>query len=266
MPLPDTSAASPPPAQWRQDGARRPGPRLAYAPASESRAEPDDTTRRVASPVPHGDRVHCRELKSLFRDSAFQRHFKPNSTVALHGEPADAVYQVLSGTVRCCTVDEDGCRQIFSFSKKGGFIGLSDLDVWHFTAEAVDHVVVKAVSRAVLERRLKENAVLRREVRAYVGNLLERRERQLLALVKKRAPERLRAFLDEFAASRPGAGNRPVALTMCRRDIADHLGMSLETVSRAFTELKARRQIEMVTPEKYRMTPRIANSISRAIA
>ncbi len=169
-------------------------------------------------------------------------------------------------TVRCCTVDADGCRQIICFSKKGGFIGLSDLDVWHFTAEAVDHVIVKAVPRAVLERRLKENAVLRREVRAYVCNLLERRERQLLALVNNRAPERLRGFLDEFAASRPRVGNRPVALPMCRRDIADHLGMSLETVSRAFTELKVRRQIEMATPEKYQMLQGVANSVTPAVA
>ena len=133
-------------------------------------------------------------------------------------------------------------------------------------AEAVDHVIVKAVHRAVLERRLKENPDLRREVRAYICNLLQRRERQLLALVNKRAPERLRGFLDEFAASRPGAGNRPVALPMCRRDIADHLGMSLETVSRALTELKVRRQIEMATPEKYQMLQGVANSVRPAVA
>lgn len=204
---------------------------------------------------PRGPSRDWTELHALFKKSSFQQHFRPDSTVLLDGEPAEALYLVISGTVRCCTIAADGSRQIFSFAKKGDFIGISDFDTWHFTAEAVDHVILRAISRDVIERDLRANIALRQEVRTYVSQLLERRERQLLSLISRKAPERLFHFLQDYASSRPGDGSRPVALPMCRRDIADHLGLSVETVSRAFTDLKTKGRIEMTTCEKYRLLP-----------
>lgn len=193
------------------------------------------------------------ELRSLFCETSFEQHFEPNSTILLHGDPADAIYYVVSGTVRCCTIESDGSRQIFNFAKKGEFIGISDIVTWHFTAEAVDHVILGTVARATVERHLNVNMALRQELRSQVSRMLEQREKQLLSLVSKKAPERLFHFLCEFASSRPRAGSGTVALPMCRRDIADHLGLSVETVSRAFTILKLKGRIELVTSEKYRI-------------
>lgn len=112
-------------------------------------------------------------LLSLFETKAFEQHFQPESTILLHGHAADAVYLVVSGTIRCCTISEDGRRQIFRFAKKGEFVGVSDIDTWHFTAEAVDHVIVKSIPRSVVEQSFAVSIPLRQEIRALVCSQLE---------------------------------------------------------------------------------------------
>jgi CRP-like cAMP-binding protein len=190
-------------------------------------------------------------LLELFEKNAFPHIFQPGNTILLHGAPADAIYLVVSGTVRCCTISPEGNRQIFRFATKGGFIGIADIDTWHFTAEAVDHVTVKVIARAKVEQPLAVNPPLRQELQAYMCDQLQSRERQLLMMVTSKAPERLYQFLCDFAATRPGTGY--IALPMCRRDIADHLGLSVETVSRTFSELKRRGRISLCGAEKYKV-------------
>lgn len=197
-------------------------------------------------------------LMSLFDAVPFQKNYQPDSIILLDGHPADAVYLVVSGTIRCCTISAQGCRQIFRFATKGQFLGISDIDRWHFTAEAVDHVILKAVPRRTVEQALAVNVALRHELRAHMAQQLQCREQQLLSIVTSKAPDRLFGFLRDFAGSRRATGY--VVLPMCRRDIADHLGMSVETVSRAFGTLKAEGLIDMQTSEKYRLLADVAQA------
>lgn len=199
----------------------------------------------------HRDDETNSPLMSLFDGTSFQQSFQPNSTILLHGYPADAIYLIVSGTVRCCTISAEGIRQIFHFASKGEFVGISDINTWHFTAEAVDHVIIKSIPRARVEQALTVSIRLRQQLQAHTCSQLECRERQLLSLVSTKAPERLFQFLREFAKSRRETGY--VALPMGRRDIADHLGMSLETVSRAFSKLKGKGHIDLATAGKYRI-------------
>ena len=221
-------------------------PQLAFS----GRIKSTNTTRSERIKKQHTKHENT-ELLTLFRNKAFERHFQPGSTVLLHGDPADAIYLVVSGTMRCCTVDSEGRRQIFSFPKKGEFVGISDMDRWHFTAEAVDHVIVKAMPRSTLEQELATNISLRQEMRAHIRGLLARRERQMLTLVSTKGPERLYRFLEEFAANR--SDNGYVVLPMCRRDIGDHIGLSMESVCRAFSSLKRDGLIDLKSHEKYKI-------------
>ncbi|AKH98782.1 cAMP-binding protein [Hoeflea sp. IMCC20628] len=190
-------------------------------------------------------------LTSLFETKFFQHHFQPNNTILLHGDPIEEYYMIVSGIVRCCTINPEGARQIFRFAKKGDFLGLSDIDAWHFTAEAVDHVILKSIPHAQMKQALSKDIKLRDAVREQVCSQLEDRERQLLSMVSAKASERLFQFLCEFASSRPGTGY--ITLPMCRRDIADHLGLSVETVSRTFSELKRKGRIDLACSEKYKI-------------
>jgi CRP-like cAMP-binding protein len=204
---------------------------------------------KIFDPAPIQPPPKKSALISLFDAVPFQKSYQPDSTVLLHGHPADAVYLIVSGTVRCCTISAHGCRQIFRFATKGQFLGISDIDRWHFTAEAVDHVILKSVPRRTVEQALAVNVALRQELRAHMACQLQCREQQLLSIVTSKAPERLLGFLRDFAASRRADGY--VVLPMSRRDIADHLGMSVETVSRAFGTLKSKGLIDLQTSEKY---------------
>lgn len=197
------------------------------------------------------DEPHCNRIMSLFDGNTFQQHFQPNSTILLHGEPVEEFYMIVSGTVRCCTISPEGARQIFRFAKKGDFVGISDIDTWHFTAEAVDHVIVKSVPHAQMKQALASDFHLRDAMRHQICSQLQDRERQLLSLVSAKASERLFHFLYDFASSRPGAGY--ITLPMCRRDIADHLGLSVETVSRTFSELKRKGRIDLASSGKYKI-------------
>lgn len=232
--------------------------------APRSKVLPIQRPVKVVSGTPHQQKsasdpvrndLRFPELQSLFSKNSFEQRFQPDSTILLHGETADAVFLVTSGTVRCCTIDSTGSRQIFRFAKKGEFIGIADVDAWHFTAEAVDHVILKTIPRETVERDLKTNSALQQEFRVQTCELLECREQQLLSITSRKAPERLFHFLCDYAASRRGAENSAIALPMCRRDIADHLGLSVETVSRAFTDLRLKGRIELATCEKYRILP-----------
>lgn len=206
--------------------------------------------RRLAAPLDR-DTQNETALLSFIDGKAFRQHFQPDSTILLHGDPVDAIYLIESGTVRCSTIDACGSRQIFSFRRKGAIVGLSDIDRWHFTAEAVDHVILKSVPRAALEQELAVNAGLRQEVRAYMRTMLIEREQQLLTLVSTKGPQRLYRFLKEFTASRADKGY--VVLPMSRRDIGDHIGLSTESVSRAFSYLKQRGFIDLKSSDKYRL-------------
>jgi CRP-like cAMP-binding protein len=194
-------------------------------------------------------------LLALFDATPFKKNYQPGCTIALDGDSADAVYLVVSGTVRCCTINAEGNRQIFRFATKGEFLGLSDMDTWHFTAEAVDHVILKSIPRASVEQALAVDLALRREIRTLLCAQLQCREQQLLSLVTTKAADRLLQFLHDLAQTRRagGYGGDTVVLPMCRRDIADHLGMSVETVSRAFGHLKAAGRIDLLSAEKYRL-------------
>jgi CRP-like cAMP-binding protein len=200
-------------------------------------------------------------LLSLFEKNPFQKICQPDTTILLDGHAADTVYMVVCGTLRCCTISEEGSRQIFRFVRKGEFVGVCDIDTWHFTAEAVDHVTLKSIPRACLEQELAVNGALREELRAHLCHQLHCREQQLLSVMTSNASDRLLQFLRDFASGRPPFGY--VVLPMCRRDIADHLGMSPETVSRAFGSLKASGYIDLRTPEKYALLDRGA---ARAVA
>ena len=102
-------------------------------------------------------------IAGLFDAKAPARHVLPGGVIFLDGEKADTAYQVVSGTVRCCTISEDGRRQIFRFVRPGDFLGLADLDTWHYTSEAVDHVMghVNETMRSNYRHRLPDDRLLK---------------------------------------------------------------------------------------------------------
>ena len=190
-------------------------------------------------------------LSRAFETMGRKRQYTPGSTIMLHGDPADTLFQVVSGTVRCCTIMDDGRRCIFRFARPGDFLGFPEFETWHFTVEAVDHARLIAVRRLDVEHVLRETtAPLQHEINNLIAKEFAARENQLVMLSHARAEERLVWFLREFGGRLARGGF--IVLPMTRQDIGDHLGMTLETVSRVFGALKRRGLIEMCGSNKVR--------------
>ena len=182
--------------------------------------------------------------------------FGRNAEIYAEGEPAGYVYKVVSGVVRISKLLPDGRRQISAFHLPGEMFGFEAEDVHHASAEAVVPVKVIAYKWDGLLNHGKQSFGVIRELLTLAVKGWRHTQDHLLLLGRKNALERLAAFLLEMDA-RTGF-THVLDLAMPRHDIADYLGLTLETVSRMFAELKemgalkleSARRVHLLDPAK----------------
>jgi len=150
-------------------------------------------------------------------------------------EPADYVYQVKTGAARSYKLLSDGRRQIGAFHLVGDIFGFENSSEHRFTVEAIVDTTVRLIKRRSLELVAESDAMVARNLLTMTTNNLQHAEDHMLLLGRKTSLERVAAFLIEMDRRLTATG--VLALPMCRRDIADYLGLTLETVSRALSRL-----------------------------
>ncbi|HEX6860089.1 MAG TPA: helix-turn-helix domain-containing protein [Caulobacteraceae bacterium] len=174
------------------------------------------------------------------------------------GEKADYIYQVIEGVVRTCRFTGDGRRQIEDFHMAGEYFGL-ELGADHScTAEAVGLATVLLIKRSALNEIAARDAAVAGQLIQLTMDNLARTQRHVGMLSRKGAVERVAAFLLDFRG-RSGADGC-VELPMSRQEIADYLGLTIETVSRTFSQLEAegvialpdRRRVLLKSPQRLR--------------
>jgi CRP/FNR family nitrogen fixation transcriptional regulator len=161
--------------------------------------------------------------------------YKKGTEIYGEKEPADYVYQVKIGAVRSYKLLSDGRRQIGAFHLASDIFGLENGGEHRFTAEAIVETTVRLIKRRSLELVADNDAVVARNLLSMTTNNLQHAEDHMLLLGRKTSLERVAAFLTEMDRRLTAAG--VIALPMSRRDIADYLGLTLETVSRALSRL-----------------------------
>jgi CRP-like cAMP-binding protein len=192
---------------------------------------------RISATFPTGPRA-IDPLSSAGMPISFAR----NGEIFAEGETAGYVYKVVSGVVRISKLLPDGRRQISSFHLPGDMFGFEIGDLHHCSAEAVVPTKVVAFKwQGLLGAGASTSLVRELLTRTMIG--LRHTQDHLLLLGRKNALERLAAFLLEMAG-RSGS-TEVLDLAMPRHDIADYLGLTLETVSRMFAELKEMGQIKL---------------------
>ena len=175
--------------------------------------------------------------------SAFSMRFSRDAEIYGEQEPAEYLYRVVSGAVRTYTITEDGRRQIDAFHLAGDVFGFEPGAVHRFSAEAVSDCEIAVASRSAIERAAEQDIHAARELYTLTSRQLGRLCDHMLMLGRKGAAERVVSFLLEMAArERPGAA---LQLPMSRTDIADYLGLTIETVSRCFSKLGRSHAIEL---------------------
>src|ERR1700761_244452 len=168
------------------------------------------------------------------------REFKYKKDVEIYGEkePANYVYQVISGAVRSYKLLSDGRRQIGAFHLISDIFGLENSNVHRFTAEAIVDTTLRLVRRRSLDSVAGRDVQVANNLLNLTASNLQHAEDHMLLLGRKTALERVATFLLEMDRRLTAANF--IALPMCRRDIADYLGLTLETVSRALSHLHDR--------------------------
>jgi CRP/FNR family nitrogen fixation transcriptional regulator len=169
--------------------------------------------------------------------------FDRNSEIFGQDEPADYVYRVVSGAVRTMRFSSDGRRQILAFHLPGDVFGAETDEVHSVAAEAVMNTEAVMVRRSLLEKAADESPRAARCWLRFTADHLRRAQEHALILGRKGAGERVAAFLLGFA-DRFMRG-QDIDLPMSRADIADYLGLTIETVSRAFTEMERQHAIAL---------------------
>jgi CRP-like cAMP-binding protein len=180
-----------------------------------------------------------------------------NTEIFGENEPADYLYKVVSGSVRTYKILSDGRRQVGGFYLPGDLFGLEFADEHTLSAEAISDAKVLVVKRSALTALAGHDALVAQQLFNLTGLELRRVQDRILLLVKS-AQERVASFLLEMAQRVSG---NSIDLPMSRQDIADYLGLTIETVSRTLTSLECAAAIEV--PTSRRIVLRNMSALSR---
>jgi CRP/FNR family nitrogen fixation transcriptional regulator len=181
--------------------------------------------------------------------------FARNTEIYGEDEPAEYLYQVISGAARTYRMLDDGRRQISAFHLPGDVFGVEAGDEHRSSAEAVCDSHILVVKRSAVMARAVHEQDLARQLWTLTVRELQRAHEHSLVLVKN-ADERVAGFLLEMASRNFTA--TAIELPMSRQDIADYLGLTIETVSRTFTQLAQSGTIVLETSRRVLLSNRVA--------
>lgn len=218
--------------------------------AERARASPSACThprcvtcdvRRVAVCVAVGPE-HLARLAAIASEQALAA----GQSLFEEGEPAEAVYVVTAGMLKLYKLLSDGRRQILGFVVPGDFLGCAFGRLHVCSAEAVTAVELCRLRRMQFLSLLDDCPTLEKEIMQRTCTELAAAQEQMLVLGRKTATERVASFILRMADRRRPANDAPLHLPMSRMDIADYLGLTMETVSRTFSSLRRTGAIDLL--------------------
>jgi CRP/FNR family transcriptional regulator, nitrogen fixation regulation protein len=182
--------------------------------------------------------------------------FSRNDEIYGEGDSSECWYKVITGTVRICKLLADGRRHIAEFCFGGDCFGIDSAGKRVYSAEAVDDVVVMRFRRGATEQLVDENPVVARLLRDSMLRDLTNAHGRTLLLGRMTAPERVAAFLLEMFDRRDRT--KALGLPMSRNDIADYLGLTVETVCRTLSTFRREGIIAVPNPHRIELLDRAA--------
>ncbi|MEI9991957.1 MAG: cyclic nucleotide-binding domain-containing protein [Rhizomicrobium sp.] len=212
-----------------------------------------DATFRSAVPFPlmgaPAERApeSLQEHLSVLREHGSSLRFARNESVFQEGDRAQNIYRLVSGTIRLCRHTPDGRRHIAEFVLPGDLFGVFGGTEQAFTAEAVTDVTLVAYSRVQFDRLSERDPRFRANILRHLSTTLMTAQLHTFVLGCQSAKERLASFILRLADRTGAMDTGRLDLTMGRQDIADHLGLTIETICRAVTALKNEKLIAVPT-------------------
>lgn len=193
--------------------------------------------------------LQCGDLSEL-RALGTVRELKADEPLFHQGDEADLVYTMAAGSLRLYRLLFDGRRQITGFALPGEFLGISIDDSHDVTAEALEPSRIWCFPRGRFDDFVAGNPILKDSLLEVARQELAAAQQQFIVLGRKTAMERVASFLLYLHGRLERIMGHPmdhVALPMSRADIADYLGLTKETVSRVFGQLRNSRIMRLET-------------------
>lgn len=197
------------------------------------------------------DLSHRQLLEDLFEDLGHAIVCERNAPIFDEEEAANSVYLVVSGTVRICKFMEDGRRQIGGFHFAGDIFGFEYGARHAFCAEAVSACRLLVVRRTALMDAAARDAELGSALWMLANRELHRMNEHMVLLGRASAADRVMAFLRSVGERLQSPS--VVEIPMSRQDMADHLGLNIETVSRMITHLRGEGAIALEGTRRIRL-------------
>jgi CRP/FNR family nitrogen fixation transcriptional regulator len=173
------------------------------------------------------------------------RSYPRKSQIVREDDPADRVYEVVNGTVCASKMLREGRRQIAGFYFAGDIFGLESAKQHSVAVEAITKAKVRVIKKQALTALASSNREVADRLLALTARELARKQDHLLLLLSTTAEERIICFLIDMVQRASPREDDLIDLPMSRRDIADYLGLTIETVSRTLTDLERRGAIEI---------------------
>ena len=190
------------------------------------------------------DAMEDKDLGRLAK-ATVMRDIAKGETFIEEGDPATDFFSITHGTVKMFKLLPDGRQQVMGFGGVGHFLGLAVSNTYAFSAEAIEPTRLCRFSRPKLRELLHDFPAMEQRLLETACNELVAAQEQMLLLGRKTARERVASFLVArcLDALPSGLPNNLVPLPMTRSEIADYLGLTIETVSRTFSRFKAEKRI-----------------------
>jgi CRP/FNR family transcriptional regulator, nitrogen fixation regulation protein len=173
------------------------------------------------------------------------RSYRRDAEIVREDDPASHVFEVVSGTVCTCKMLREGRRQIAGFYFAGDIFGLESAKKHSVAVEAITNAKVRIFRKRALTTLASSNLEVADRLLALTTRELARKQDHLLLLLSTTAEERIISFLIEMVQRASPREDDVIDLPMARRDIADYLGLTLETVSRTLWDFERRGAIEI---------------------
>jgi CRP/FNR family nitrogen fixation transcriptional regulator len=185
-----------------------------------------------------------------------RRSFARDDEIYAERDASDGWYRVVSGAIRICKLLPDGRRHIAEFCFAGDCFGLDSGGERAFSAEAIGEVVLMRYPLRATERLIDDTPRLARQLCDMTLRDLAHAQGRMLLLGRMTAPERVASFLLEMSERRDV--QRALDLPMSRIDIADYLGLTIETVCRILSAFKRAGTIAIPSPQRIEFRDRHA--------
>ena len=195
--------------------------------------------------------LYDNDLK-IFHDISTQKNYTNNQSIFLQQDKSANLFNITEGNVKIYQLLNDGRIQIIGFLYPGDFFGSYRNGKYNYSADAIGNVRVCVFDQEKLDKYIEKNMSLAKELLHLTSHELTLAQDRISVLGKFGATERLAKFIFNISEQRKRIGwkNNPISLPMTRQDIADYLGLTLETVSREFSKLKTSNIIKILNSKQ----------------